>query len=143
MRSASRSGSRSQGRSQTTSPIPNPTAQFARPNRFRTQVQSRDASSTVIANTHATTDLNDPETEKGEYCDYHLIGVVAKLEVALNSIGQAYSEVAETKQGIFDVVSGYKDVYCEQIQKFSVLAYDYLERIDTLSKREKRIETEV
>ena len=87
--------------------------------------------------------MNNPDTEKGEYCDYHLIGVVAKLEVALNSIGQAYSEVAETKQGIFDVVSRYKDVYCEQIQKFSVLAYDYLERIDTMSKREKRIETEV
>ena len=50
-------------------------------------MQSRETNNTVIANTHATTDLNDPETEKGEYCDYHLIGVVAKLEVALTSIG--------------------------------------------------------
>ena len=71
----------------------------------------------VTANsvTYATTDLNQPETEYVDDHNYHLIGVVAKLEVALTSIGQAYSEVVETKQGIFEYVARYKDVYCEQI----------------------------
>ena len=47
------------------------------------------------------------------------------------------------KQGISDYVQNYGEQYCLQLQKFSVLAYDYLERIDNHTKREALIEEEL
>ena len=67
-----------------------------------------------MVNSHITTDLNaNLPPDAGNYNDLHIIGKVAKLEVALTSIGRAYAEVAETKKGIFEFSSKYKDAYCE------------------------------
>ena len=59
-----------------------------------------------------------------------------QLDVALESLGLAFEESAHIKKGIMAYVSHCREMYCEQIQKFSVLAYDYLERIELISKRE-------
>ena len=72
-----------------------------------------------------------------------LMEKVFKLEFTLGQIGTAFKELADTKRGILQYTTNYKDQYCEQIQKFSVLAYDYIEKIDKLCKREKRIESEI
>ena len=48
-----------------------------------------------------------------------------------------------TKQGIANLVQGYGEQYCSQLQQFSVLAYDYLERIENLSKREATVKEEL
>jgi len=54
----------------------------------------------------------------------------------LNTLAGAFNEIAETKNGILDLMNRYGEHYCSQLEKFSVLAYDYLERIDNINKRE-------
>lgn len=66
-----------------------------------------------------------------------------KLEIALNSLSRAFNELAETKAGIFSFVGSYQECYCEQMQKFSVLAYDYIERIENLSRREMLLDEKI
>ena len=66
-----------------------------------------------------------------------------KLEGAMNGLVEAFSEISESKHSIATLVSNFGEQYCSQLQKFSVLAYDYLERIDTLVKREVVVEEEV
>ena len=58
-------------------------------------------------------------------------------------MSKAFHECAEMKQGMMEYIGRCREMYCEQIQKFSVLAYDYLERMDNLNKREQCIATEV
>ena len=67
----------------------------------------------------------------------------AKLECTLNVLVDTFAEISEAKQCISSLVSNYGEQYCFQLQKFSVLAYDYLERIDNMFKREIQIEEEL
>jgi hypothetical protein len=59
-----------------------------------------------------------------------------RLECTLNALVEAFNEIAVTKHCIFDLMSRYNEHFCNQLEKFSVLAYDYLERIDNINKRE-------
>ena len=75
--------------------------------------------------------LNSDETTI-DY-DKQLPGSNIKVELALNSLSKAFQEIYDTKTGIFSIVSSFHDCYAEQMEKFSVLAYDYLDRIDVLA----------
>lgn len=66
-----------------------------------------------------------------------------RLQVALNALSRAFEEIQETKEGILDFVNANREGYCTKIQTFSVLAYDYLEKIDNFTKRETVFEEEV
>ena len=72
-----------------------------------------EGSNKLLTDTHNTTDLNFQDTVEEPINYFNLIGVVAKLEVALNAIGQAYEEVHETKAGIFQFVNKYRECYVE------------------------------
>ena len=61
--------------------------------------------------------------------------MVAKFECALNQLCGAFGEISATKHGMNQILDSYNDNYCNQLQSFSVLAYDYLERIDCLQRR--------
>ena len=61
----------------------------------------------------------------------------------LNSLSRAFQEIYETKTGIFTIVSSFHDCFAEQMEKFSVLAFDYLDRIDLLAERESELEERV
>ena len=65
------------------------------------------------------------------------------MELALNSLSRAFQEIAETKAGISSFVQTYQESYCEQMQQFSVLAYDYIEQIENIYCREAELETQV
>ena len=65
------------------------------------------------------------------------------MELALNSLSRAFQEIAETKAGISSFVQTYQESYCEQMQQFSVLAYDYIEQIENVYKREAELESRV
>jgi len=66
-----------------------------------------------------------------------------RLECALNSLVGAFNEIAVTKHSIHDMMNRYNDHFCNQLEKFSVLAYDYLERIDNINKREIQLAEEL
>ena len=66
-----------------------------------------------------------------------------RLECVINTLTETFEEVREAKDGIATLVSNYEEQYCHQLQKFSVLAYDYLERIDNVNKRERAVEEEL
>lgn len=36
----------------------------------------------------------------------------------MHSLSRAFNEIAETKAGVFNLVSSYQQCYCEQMQKF-------------------------
>ena len=78
-----------------------------------------------------------------EFASKKLFEVEAKLECTINTLVNTFTEISETKQGVSSLVSNYGEQYCFQLQKFSVLAYDYLERIDNLHKRESQIGEEL
>ena len=63
-------------------------------------------------------------------------GLQAQIDIAMDQMVRAFRESAEIKQGIMEYVHSCREMYSDQIQKFSVLAYDYLERIENQSKRE-------
>lgn len=63
-----------------------------------------------------------------------------KVESCLNSLSQAFTEIAETKAGLTTLASTCQQCLSEQLQKFSVLAYDYVDRLDTLARREAHID---
>ena len=70
-------------------------------------------------------------------------GSTIKVDLVLNSLSRAFQEIYETKTGIFTIVSSFHDCFAEQMDKFSVLAYDYLDRIDLLAQRESELEERV
>lgn len=70
-------------------------------------------------------------------------GTTIKVDLVLNSLSRAFQEIYETKTGIFTIVSSFHDCFAEQMEKFSVLAYDYLDRIDLLAQRESELEERV
>lgn len=80
--------------------------------------------------------LGEDEIEKDEEHSKVFL-LEAKLECTLNTLASAFGEISEQKQSIASLVSNYGEQYCLQLQKFSVLAYDYLERIDHVFKREQ------
>ena len=63
-------------------------------------------------------------------------GLQAQIDIAMDQMVRAFRESAEIKQGIMEYVHRCREMYSDQIQKFSVLAYDYLERIENHSKRD-------
>lgn len=48
----------------------------------------------------------------------------------------AFKEIAQTKSQMNEIMGTVNEQYCGQLQTFSVLAYDYLDRISTVSQRE-------
>lgn len=61
----------------------------------------------------------------------------------MSQLSDAFTEIVDTKGAISDMVNNYGEQYCSQLQKFSVLAYDYLERIENVAKREAKLEDEL
>ena len=88
-------------------------------------------------------DFEDNHEMDGVFATQKILEIEAKLECTINTLVDTFAEISETKQGISTLVSNYGEQYCFQLQKFSVLAYDYLERIDNMHKREGQIEEEL
>ena len=65
------------------------------------------------------------------------------MELALNSLSLAFQEIAETKAGISSFVQTYQESYCQQMQQFSVLAYDYIQQIENIYRREVELQEQV
>ena len=66
-----------------------------------------------------------------------------RLECITNTLLATFEDFASMSSGIQDLLSHSALKYGESMQKFSVLAYDYLERIDNLSKREALMQAEL
>ena len=69
--------------------------------------------------------------------------VELQLDSLLEHLGAAYAEICEHKRSMAEMVNGYSEQYCSQLEKFSVLAYDYLERIENIAKRDAQIDVEI
>ena len=54
----------------------------------------------------------------------------------------AFREIAATKSEMNEIMLTVKEQYNGQLEKFSVLAYDYLEKIDNVANRENLMRDE-
>ena len=67
-----------------------------------------------MCGTHIITDLNIEKPPENEVTPI-LMTKVFKLEFALNQMGKVFKELSDTKRGILQFATNYKDQYCEQI----------------------------
>ena len=66
-----------------------------------------------------------------------------RLECITNTLLRTFEDFSSMSSGIKSMLSHSSHKYDESMQKFSVLTYDYLERIDNLSKREALLQAEL
>ena len=59
-----------------------------------------------------------------------------RLECVTDSLLDSFKLLSSLSGGMQDILKSYSDKYTQSMQKFSVLAYDYLERINIISERE-------
>ena len=59
-----------------------------------------------------------------------------RISIALDSLVKAYDEITTLKSSIHLLTSRATDAYSDQIGHFSVLAYDFLNRIDCFARHE-------
>lgn len=86
--------------------------------------RERDASPSSILNLKTQfIDLTQEHYDSGE-------SLPLKLQIVLGSLSKAFEEIATLKSGVLAQVTQYRDLYVDQVKQFSVLTYDYLEKVE-------------
>lgn len=53
-----------------------------------------------------------------------------KLQIVLGALSKAFEEIVMLKSGVLAQITQYRDLYVDQVKQFSVLTYDYLEKVE-------------